>query len=147
MIQKTSEHTTTLCWWALRHALRRRLALLGVFTTMLLKVGLELLKPLPLLVLVDHVLMARPMSPALAAVIDWLPGSATPQSLLTWCVIATVILFLLTWTAGLANNLASMHFGQRLVHDLAAELFGHLQRLSLQFHSPKSVGDSLRRGT
>ena len=64
MSQKTAEHTTTLCWWALRHALRRRLALLGVFATMLLKVGLELLKPLPMLVLVDHILMARPMSAA-----------------------------------------------------------------------------------
>src|SRR5262249_23670103 len=132
MSRKAAENTTTptLCLWAVRHALRRRLALLAVSARMLIKGGLEILKPFRMLVLVDYVLMAKPMSPALAAAVDRLPGTATPHGLLTWCVIATVILFLLTWVASLASNLASMHFGQRLVYDLAAELFGHLQRLS-----------------
>ena len=34
-----------------------------------------------------------------------------------------------------------------MVYDLAADLFSHLQRLSLRFHSRQSVGDSIRRVT
>src|SRR5207247_729753 len=125
-------------------ALRRRLALVAVCASMLVKVGLELVKPLPMLLLVDHVLTGKPLSPTVAAIVEGLPGTATLHGRLTWCVAATVALFLLTWVARLVNSLAGMHLGQRLVYDLAAELFGHLQRLSLRFHHRKSVGDSLR---
>ena len=38
-------------------------------------------------------------------------------------------------------------FGQRMVYDLATDVFSHLQRLSLRFHSRQSVGDSIRRVT
>ena len=34
-----------------------------------------------------------------------------------------------------------------MVYDLATDLFSHLQRLSLRFHSRQSVGDSIRRVT
>jgi ATP-binding cassette subfamily B protein/subfamily B ATP-binding cassette protein MsbA len=37
--------------------------------------------------------------------------------------------------------------GQRMVYDLAADLFARLQRLSLLFHRRRSVGDSLSRLT
>jgi ATP-binding cassette subfamily B protein/subfamily B ATP-binding cassette protein MsbA len=37
--------------------------------------------------------------------------------------------------------------GQRMVYDLAADLFEHLQRLSLSFYSSNTVGDSLSRLT
>src|SRR5439155_4509199 len=42
---------------------------------------------------------------------------------------------------------ANISLGQRMVYDLAADLFAHLQRLSLRFHSRKTVGDSIRRVT
>ena len=56
-------------------------------------------------------------------------------------------LFLLGWALGVAAACANIAFGQRMVYDLAADLFGHLQRLSLRFHSRQSVGDSIRRVT
>ena len=56
-------------------------------------------------------------------------------------------LFLLGWALGVATAYANIGFGQRMVYDLAADLFGHLQRLSLRFHSRQSVGDSIRRVT
>src|SRR5262249_41780785 len=37
--------------------------------------------------------------------------------------------------------------GQRLVFDLAEDLFGRLQALSLRFHGRNQVGDSIRRVT
>src|SRR5262249_21859073 len=47
----------------------------------------------------------------------------------------------------LVTACANLAFGQRMVYDLATHLFGHLQRLSLRFHSRHSVGDSIRRVT
>jgi ATP-binding cassette subfamily B protein/subfamily B ATP-binding cassette protein MsbA len=110
---------------------------------MLLKAGLEVLKPWPLKVLVDQVLGDKPVPEALA----WLPGPATRDNLLTWCVAGTVVLFLLAWAVGLAAAYANTGFGQRMVFDLAGNLFGRLQRLSLRFHSHKPIGDSIRRVT
>src|SRR5262249_22029668 len=66
---------------------------------------------------------------------------------LTWCVAVTVVLFLLGWAIGLAASFANINFGQRIVYDLAADVFSHLQRLSLRFHSRNPVGDTMRRVT
>jgi len=64
-----------------------------------------------------------------------------------WSVAATVVIFLLGWAVGLANAYANISLGQRMVYDLAADLFAKLQQLSLRFHASKSVGDNIRRVT
>jgi ATP-binding cassette subfamily B protein/subfamily B ATP-binding cassette protein MsbA len=114
---------------------------------LLAKVGLDALKPWPMKLLVDHVLQGVPMAPAVATFLAWLPGSESPEGLLGWCVAGTVILFLLAWVAGLAVSLAGLELGQRMVYDLAGDLFAHLQRLSLRFHARRPVGDTVRRVT
>jgi ATP-binding cassette, subfamily B, bacterial len=128
-------------------AVHRWRSLLSVLATMLLATGLGVLKPWPMKVLVDNVLYSKPMSPQVAQAIELLPGSATRDTLLLWCVAGTVVLFLATWALGLATSFASISFGQHMVYDLAGSVFGHLQRLSLRFHSRKSVGDSIKRVT
>jgi ATP-binding cassette subfamily B protein len=143
----TADGMGRLSVWALRYALRRWPALAVVLGVTLLKIGCDALRPWPMKVLVDHVLDDKPMPAGLAAVVGWLPGGATPQGLLTWCVAITVALFLLGWALGLAAALANVALGQRMTYDLAADLFGHLQRLSLRFHSRKAVGDTIRRVT
>jgi ATP-binding cassette subfamily B protein/subfamily B ATP-binding cassette protein MsbA len=143
----TTDGMGRLCLWALGYALRRWPAFAVVLATTFVKIGCDVLRPWPMKVLVDHVLSDRPMPEGFAAVMAWLPGAATPRGLLTWCVAATVVLFLLSWALGLAAALANVAFGQRMVYDLATDLFGHLQRLSLRFHSRKSVGDTIRRVT
>ncbi len=142
-----ADSTSRLCLWAVRHALRRKPALVAVLAVMLLKIGLEVLKPWPMKLLVDHVLNQQPAPPEVAAVFEWLPGGATTQNLLALCVAGTIVLFVLGWALGLAASYANIGFGQRMVYDLASDLFGHLQRLSLRFHSRKPVGDSIRRVT
>ena len=67
-------------------------------------------------------------------------GAVTREGLVLWSVAGTVLLFLLGWLVGLATGYANIGFGQRMVYDLASDLFTHLQRLSLRFHSRKSVG-------
>jgi ATP-binding cassette, subfamily B, bacterial len=136
-----------LCQWLMRYALRRWRGLVAVFATMILKVVLDVLKPWPLKVLVDHALGDRPLPAALAAVQTVLPWSTSREGLVGWSLTAGLALFLMGWAVGVARVYTNIGFGQRMVYDLAADLFSHLQRLSLRFHSRQSVGDSIRRVT
>lgn len=136
-----------LCRWVGSYAFRRKLPLAAVVTTMLLKIGLDVLKPWPMLFLVDYVLGTKVMPEWLSKLVIALPGDATPSNLIGWTVGATVILFLCSWALGLANAYANIALGQRMIYDLAADLFAKLQQLSLRFHNNKSVGDNIRRVT
>jgi ATP-binding cassette subfamily B protein len=122
-----------------RLAARRRLALSGVAATMVLAVGMNLLRPWPMAIIIDSVLGSKALPGAVAAVFASLPGDETPQALLRWAVLATVVVFLLGWALSLAARMASISFGERMQYDLAADVLRHLQRLSLTYHA--------RRGT
>ncbi len=136
-----------LCLWMSRYGLRRWRGLLAVVSAMLLKTGLDVLRPWPMKLLVDGVLDEKPLPAAMVQAVELLPSATTRENLLIWSVVGTIILFLLRWAVGLATAYANIGFGQRMVYDLAADLFNHLQRLSLRFHSRKPVGDSIRRVT
>ena len=45
------------------------------------------------------------------------------------------------------NNYITISIGQRMVNDLRAQLFDHLQRLSLSFHRRREIGDLMVRIT
>jgi len=68
---------------------------------MLLKAAFDILKPWPMVFLVDHVLQNN-------------SGNANQAHLIGWCVAATVLFFLLSWAAALANTYASVSLGQRM---------------------------------
>jgi ATP-binding cassette, subfamily B, bacterial len=133
--------------WSAGYAARQWPGLLAVSSTMLLNIGLNVLRPWPMKVLVDEVLNARRPSGNLAAAIHLLPGSASRDILLIWVLAATVTLFVLGWAIGVVSAYANIAFGQRMIYRLAGDLFGHMQRLSLRFHSRQPVGDSIRRIT
>ncbi|MBN2506431.1 MAG: ABC transporter ATP-binding protein [Verrucomicrobia bacterium] len=136
-----------LSGWVAGYALRRWLPLLAVILSLLVRVGMDVLKPWPMLVLVDYVLRGAPMPAWLARLVGLLPGTATPEALTGWCVVSTVVLFLMSWAVGLANAYANISLGQRMTYDLAAQLFSRLQQLSLRFHTRRAAGDSIRRVT
>jgi len=136
-----------LCRWALGYALRRPGALAVVAFSLLLKVGFDVLKPWPMVFLLDYVLGKKPMPSALAAFFKNIPGSHDPLSLVGWTVAATIAVFLGSWAVGLAAAYGNINLGQRMTYDLAGDLFAKLQQLSLHFHTRKSVGDSIRRVT
>ena len=136
-----------LCGWAMRYALRRGWPLLGVSGSLLLRVGLDVLKPWPMVFLIDYVLRGQNKSPLVERLVAALPGAATPTNLVGWSVAATVLVFLLSWLAGLAATYSNISLGQRMTYDLAGDLFTKLQQLSLHFHARKSVGDNIRRVT
>jgi ATP-binding cassette subfamily B protein len=133
--------------WVLQYAARRRGPLLAVLLSMLVRVGLDVLKPWPMVFLVDHVLQTKVMPPWLDWLVKMLPGPHNSAWLIGWSVIATVLLFLLSWAVGLSNAYANISLGQRMTYDLASDLFARLQQLSLRFHTSKSVGDNIRRVT
>ncbi|HUS16672.1 MAG TPA: ABC transporter ATP-binding protein [Chloroflexia bacterium] len=130
--------------WLVRYPGRRRAWVGASLLTMLVQVGLDVLKPWPLKIIVDQVLSGKPLPAPLRPILGTSPGR---ESLLAWCVGGTVGLFLLAWVVGLAREYANMGLRQRLVYDLAGDLFRHLERLSLGFHRRKAVGDSIRRVT
>src|SRR5262245_35388363 len=136
-----------LCQWALGYAFRRKLPLAGVTVSMLLKVGLDILKPWPMVFLIDYVLRGDSLPAALSRFVEVLPGPATAPYFIGWIVTATVLIFLLSWAVGLATAYANISLGQRMVYDLAGDMFTKLQQLSLRFHASKSVGDTIRRVT
>jgi ATP-binding cassette subfamily B protein/subfamily B ATP-binding cassette protein MsbA len=114
---------------------------------MLLDIGFVLLQPWPLKVLVDNVLRDKPLHGFLLSLFRALPGPHTRDALLTWTIAATVVIFLLTWLAGLLASWAAIRFGFQMSYDVAGDLFAHIQRLSLRFHAQHGIGSSLRRIT
>jgi len=101
---------------------------------------LELAKPWPLKVVVDNVLGNH----AIAA-----PGLAglSPRALLLVACGALVGIYALLGAFSVTSNYASISVGQRMVNDFRSELYAHLARLSLAFHSRREVGDLLYRLT
>ena len=136
-----------LCGWAAKYALLRPLSLAAVIAAMLAKVGIDVLRPWPMVFLIDYVLRGKSMPESVAGFVAWLPNFSTPAQLIGWSVAATVLLFLLGWVATVVTAYANINLGQRMTYDLAGELFAKLQELSLKFHFSKSVGDSIRRVT
>lgn len=127
----------------LPYASRHWRGLAVILATMGVTVFLEVLKPWPTKILVDHVLGHEP-APA------WLPGAAGEggvQAMLLWVCLGTVGIFLLSAVASTVSTLAAITFGQRTVYDLAADLFRHLQKLSLLFHVRRPLGDTVCRVT
>jgi ATP-binding cassette subfamily B protein/subfamily B ATP-binding cassette protein MsbA len=113
----------------------RGMSALGII--MLIEIALGVLTPWPMKWLVDNALGSAP-APA------FLHGMSK-QSMLLFCVGSTVSLFAASALLGLVQSIISINVGQGLTFGVSSDLFAHLQRLSLRFHSRQSVGDSIRR--
>src|SRR6266480_2386184 len=118
-----------------------------ILATMVLSIGLDVLRPWPTKLLVDQVLGRQPVPPQLSRLFEFLPGSSGPRGLLLWVCISTILIFLIGTFISIASSVASVGLGQRITYALGADLFMHLQRLSLLFHSRRSVGDNIARVT
>ncbi|MBV8735346.1 MAG: ABC transporter ATP-binding protein [Solirubrobacterales bacterium] len=128
----------------LRYALPHWRAIALLCGTMLIDIALDLLKPWPLKLVIDNVLGHHGTPQIIAST---LPGSASPHGLLAWAAAGTVAIFLLATASSTAYSYFSLRIGQRMVFELAADLFAHFQRLSLMFHSRRPLGDTIARVT
>src|SRR5256714_2438199 len=109
-----------------------------------LMAGFELLKPWPLQIVIDYVLGGKP--PPGIAPLDPLFSLPAPWLLLAACI-GLVILNLGAGALTLLHNYTTIRVGQNMVNDLRSDLYAHLQRLSLAYHSRQRVGDLMYRIT
>src|SRR5215469_14881095 len=122
----------------LRRMHRYSVPLLGVVAALLFSSAIEAAKPWPLKIVIDNVLRAQPLG------LKWFPPLSRPQLLLGSCA-ALVVLYLLVALINIGSNYVTISIGQRMVNDLRAQLFDHLQRMSLSFHRRREIGDLMVR--
>ncbi|HEY6393885.1 MAG TPA: ABC transporter ATP-binding protein [Candidatus Binataceae bacterium] len=127
-----------------RHVLRGMRPYLGrlavAIGAVVLASAFEVLKPWPLKVVIDNVLRG---APAANRFIPPLP----PAELLAAACLTLVALYVLLGAVNVCSNYLTIGIGQRMVNDLRARLFDHLQRLSLSFHRRREIGDLMVRIT
>ncbi|HEY2017232.1 MAG TPA: ABC transporter ATP-binding protein [Bryobacteraceae bacterium] len=109
--------------------------------------ALAAVQPWPMKILVDYGLRHETLPPALRQFLDALSLPAAPAILILAAALASIGLFAVNTGVDVALNWAWAVAGQRMVFSLTSDLFHRLQRLSLLFHSRRSVGDSLSRLT
>ena len=100
----------------------------------------ELLKPWPLKLIIDNVLGGRPLAWPFAS-------GVSPNTLLLLACLGLVAVHLSIAGLSLLNNYITIRVGHQMVSDLRRDLYIHLQRLSLAFHTRMQVGDLLYRVT
>src|SRR5256885_1455211 len=106
--------------------------------------GFELLKPWPLQIVIDYVLSGTP-APAGGVLGELL--SLPPTLLLLIACAGMILVNLAAGALTLLHNYTTIRVGQNMVNDLRGDLYAHLQRLSLAYHSRQRVGDLLYRIT
>ncbi len=133
-------------WWArlAGYAVRHRGDASLLFVLTLLLVALETVKPWPIKLIVDHALTGTPLPPSVAWLAG-LPGAAQPTGLLAWLTAGSILLFAVAWLCRAGQLYVKTGLGTRLTYDLGADLFDHLQRLSLRFHGRRPTGDLVQR--
>lgn len=102
---------------------------------------LDVVKPLPLAVVLDVVLSGRPAPAWLAPA----AGALSREGLLAAAALAIVAVTVTRGAVTLASNYVTIDIGQRMVNDVRTELYAHLQKLSLRFHTQQQAGDLLYR--
>jgi ATP-binding cassette subfamily B protein/subfamily B ATP-binding cassette protein MsbA len=127
----------------LRYAKPHWRGLMILIATMLANIALDLLRPWPIKLVVDNVLGDQGIPRILSA----LPGVEGKHGLLIWVAIGTVLIFLLGTLTNVIYTYFSLLLGQRMTCSLATDLFAHLQKLSVLFHSRRPVGDLISRVT
>jgi ATP-binding cassette subfamily B protein len=128
-----------------RYVAPYRAKLLGLITIALVGVGFEVLKPLPLKVVIDSVLGSKALPPFVQHLLGPAAVGAPKESVLLACL--GLILLSTVGTVVIAFIVTSLtaKLCQRLVHDLSVDVYAKLQQLSLSFHSKNQVGDLLQR--
>jgi ATP-binding cassette, subfamily B, bacterial len=124
----------------LSYAWPYRLTFFAVLVQIVVMNLLEVLKPWPLKIVIDHVIGGTPTE--LPVVTAW-----TSDQLLAAMTLALVVIYSLLAGVTVLFNYTTISSGQRLVNDIRRDLYHHLQRLSLAFHHRHPSGDLLYRVT
>jgi len=137
--------STNRLYWRLWQQVRPFwLLLAALFVLGLLSAPLALLTPLPLKIVVDSVLGQHPLPKFLGA---FLPDavSQSPGAALALAAGLVVVAALVSQVRDFATSWLSAYTGEKLLRGFRAQLFRHVQRLSLAYHDSRGTADSTYR--
>lgn len=127
----------------LAHLSRSR-GLLGLSAACLAGATLmQLLAPWPLKIIFDQILLDKPLPPSLSVLDPMIHGSPLTALIVLASSIAAIALVSGGLTYG--QVFAMSKVGHQLVYGLRRELFSHVQRLSLTYHSRSRSGEMLSK--
>jgi ATP-binding cassette, subfamily B, bacterial len=126
-------------WPSLR---KHRILIAGSFAALFADVVLRVLEPWPLKFIFDHVLGARRASGAPGG--TFLHG-VEPGTLLIVAILTLLVITGLRALADYASRIGFALVGNRVLTAARDEVFRHLQKLSLSFHTKAKTGDLLLR--
>ncbi len=129
----------------LRYPLRQWRTLIAIISFTAGISATATLQPWPMKILVDYALGQAAIPPPVHLFEFNL--TLTPTVLVVVAAVSSFGLYLLNASLDTGLNWAWSTIGQGMVYELAEKLFYRLQRLSLLFHSQRTVGDSLIRLT
>ncbi len=104
---------------------------------------LDLLAPWPLKMVIDQVVLTKPLPPSLL----WLQAIFTSGPTVALAGLAGAIALIALLSGGLSyvQSYTSAKIGHQLVYTLRREIFAHLQQLSLSFHTRTRSGELLTK--
>lgn len=105
----------------------------------------ELLAPWPIKIIFDHILLDKPFSPFLYFLKGILEGGKVFSLVLVSLMIIVIAIF--RGAFSYLQIFMTSRIGYQMVYTLRRELFTHIQRLSLSFHSRARSGELLTKIT
>jgi ATP-binding cassette subfamily B protein len=124
------------------YARKQRLLIAGSFVALFVQVALHSLEPWPLKFIFDHLLRVRRTArlPSFPALEGLSPG--------TLLAVAALSIIVITGLRAIADYLSTFGFAvaaNRVLTEVRADLYRHIQSLSLSFHSKARSGDMIVR--
>src|SRR5207302_8310397 len=115
-----------------------------IFALSLLAIPLPLLTPLPMKIVVDALSGGPPVPAFLQPLVpESITGSTT--ALFAFAAGLFVVLGIVQQVHTIGMTLLTVYTGEKLVLNLRADLFRHVQRLSSSYHDTKGTGDTAYR--
>ncbi len=118
----------------------------GIFLAALCLAGYtttELLSPWPIKIIFDHILLDKPMKGSMKMLQQHLPGDKTTALIVLSLSLLVIALFRGTFAYG--QTFITARVGYQMVYKLRRELFLHLQKLSLSYHTRSRSGELLTK--
>jgi ATP-binding cassette, subfamily B, bacterial len=121
---------------------KQRRLIMGSFVLLFTGIGLRLLEPWPLKIVFDHVLpIKHHKTPAHVLALDLVE----PTTLLVLASLGVVVVIGLRSIADYGYSVGFALVSNRVLTDVRADVYRHLQRLSLSFHTKARSGDLIVR--
>jgi ATP-binding cassette, subfamily B, bacterial len=124
-----------------RPLLRRWQLVAASLASLLAEVGLRLLEPWPLKIVFDHVFAVGGVTGAAPLGLDRLG----PTALVVACSLGLLLVTAGKAAASYGSTVGFAIVGNRVLADVRSEVYRHLQRLSLAYHSRAKQGDLVVR--